>query len=76
VASSDATNLRGSIRKEGGKVIVNARKWVRRCNHAKCDRLPFRIPQWISGAGDPRNKIHILIGKSASSIRESCAHAP
>ncbi|GHJ87300.1 hypothetical protein NliqN6_3702 [Naganishia liquefaciens] len=46
VASSDATNLRGSIRKEGGKVIVNARKW------------------WISGAGDPRNKIHILIGLS------------
>jgi acyl-CoA dehydrogenase len=29
VASSDATNLRGTIRKEGNKVIVNARKWVR-----------------------------------------------
>ncbi|KAJ9127113.1 hypothetical protein QFC24_001348 [Naganishia onofrii] len=46
VASSDATNLRATIRKEGNKVIVNARKW------------------WISGAGDPRNKIHILIGLS------------
>jgi hypothetical protein len=29
VASSDATNLRGSIRKEGDEVIVNAHKWVR-----------------------------------------------
>lgn len=46
VASSDATNLRGSIRKEGNEVVVNAHKW------------------WISGAGDPRNKIHILIGLS------------
>ena len=25
---------------------------------------PARFPQWISGAGDPRNKIHILIGLS------------
>lgn len=46
IASSDATNLRGSIRKEGNEVVVNCHKW------------------WISGAGDPRNRIHILIGLS------------
>jgi acyl-CoA dehydrogenase len=46
VASSDATNLRGTIRKEGDEVVVNCHKW------------------WISGAGDPRNAIHILIGLS------------
>ncbi len=31
VASSDATNLRGTITKEGDEVVVNCHKWVRVC---------------------------------------------
>ncbi|KAE8223349.1 hypothetical protein CF319_g3604 [Tilletia indica] len=46
VASSDATNIRSSIRQEGDEIVINGHKW------------------WISGAGDPRCKLHILMGKS------------
>ncbi|TFY83849.1 hypothetical protein EWM64_g176 [Hericium alpestre] len=46
VASSDATNIRTSIRQEGNEIVINGHKW------------------WISGAGDPRTKLHILMGKS------------
>jgi acyl-CoA dehydrogenase len=46
VASSDATNIRCSIVRDGDEYIVNGRKW------------------WSSGAGDPRCKIYIVMGKS------------
>ncbi|KAK0523717.1 hypothetical protein OC834_005800 [Tilletia horrida] len=46
VASSDATNIRTSIRQEGNEIVINGHKW------------------WISGAGDPRCKLHIVMGKS------------
>ncbi|GJJ07342.1 hypothetical protein Clacol_001543 [Clathrus columnatus] len=46
VASSDATNIKTSIRKEGNEIIINGHKW------------------WISGAGDPRAKLHLVMGKS------------
>ncbi|TFK43170.1 acyl-CoA dehydrogenase/oxidase [Crucibulum laeve] len=46
VASSDATNIRTSIRREGDEIVINGHKW------------------WISGAGDPRTKIHLVMGKS------------
>jgi acyl-CoA dehydrogenase len=50
VASSDATNIEASIRREPGKdgdeYVINGRKW------------------WTSGAGDPRCKIMIFMGKS------------
>ena len=46
VASSDATNIAISIKKDGGDYVINGRKW------------------WTSGAGDPRCKILILMGKT------------
>ncbi|EPQ59538.1 acyl-CoA dehydrogenase NM domain-like protein [Gloeophyllum trabeum ATCC 11539] len=46
VASSDATNIRTSIRQEGNEIVINGHKW------------------WISGAGDPRTKVHLVLGKS------------
>jgi acyl-CoA dehydrogenase len=47
VASSDATNIRASIRREGDEYVIDGRKW------------------WTSGAGDPRCKVLIFMGKTA-----------
>ncbi|KAI0080748.1 acyl-CoA dehydrogenase NM domain-like protein [Panus rudis PR-1116 ss-1] len=46
IASSDATNIRTSIRQEGDEIVINGHKW------------------WISGAGDPRCALHLVLGKS------------
>lgn len=45
IASSDATNIQLSIRKEGNEIVLNGLKW------------------WISGAGDPRCAVHLVMGK-------------
>jgi acyl-CoA dehydrogenase len=45
-ASSDATNIRASIVRDGDEYVINGRKW------------------WTSGAGDPRCKIAIFMGKT------------
>ncbi|MGH7709110.1 MAG: acyl-CoA dehydrogenase family protein [Vulcanimicrobiaceae bacterium] len=46
VASSDATNVRASIVRDGDDYVVNGRKW------------------WMTGGGDPRCAIAIVMGKS------------
>ena len=46
VASSDATNIRSRIERDGDQYVLNGRKW------------------WSSGAGDPRCKVFIFMGKT------------
>ena len=46
VVSSDATNIKTSITRDGDSYVINGHKW------------------WISGAGDPRCAIAIVMGKS------------
>jgi acyl-CoA dehydrogenase len=46
VASSDATNIRARIDRQGEEYVLNGRKW------------------WTSGAGDPRCRICIFMGKT------------
>lgn len=46
VASSDATNIRARIERDGDEYVVTGRKW------------------WSTGAGDPRCKIAIVMGKT------------
>ncbi|HEX7156918.1 MAG TPA: acyl-CoA dehydrogenase family protein, partial [Burkholderiaceae bacterium] len=46
VASSDATNIRTRIRRDGDHYVIDGRKW------------------WTSGAGDPRCRIFIVMGKT------------
>ncbi len=44
VASSDPTNLRTRITRDGGHYVISGRKW------------------WVSGAGDPRCAVAIVMG--------------
>lgn len=46
IASSDATNIQFSIRRDGDHYVLNGSKW------------------WSSGAGDPRCKLYIVMGKT------------
>ncbi len=57
VASSDATNIQTSIRREGDEYVVNGRKW------------------FITGACDPRSKIHILLGMTDPDAEPHARHS-
>jgi acyl-CoA dehydrogenase len=46
VASSDATNIRCSIMRDGDSYVIDGHKW------------------WSSGAGDPRCRVYIVMGKT------------
>ncbi|KAI6047123.1 acyl-CoA dehydrogenase/oxidase [Pisolithus marmoratus] len=73
VSSSDARNVKTSIRREGNDIVINGHKWSA--------QFPLRSPwawdpsdsmflsfwkshRWISGAGDPRTRVHLVLGKS------------
>lgn len=47
VASSDATNITLTMRRDGNEYVLNGSKW------------------WSSGAGDPRCRVYIVMGKSS-----------
>ena len=65
VSSSDATNIRTSIKQEGNEIVINGRKWyVNLGSTFFRGEVPTIHYRWISGAGDPRTKIHIVMGKS------------
>lgn len=53
VASSDATNITLTMKKEGNEYVLNGSKW------------------WSSGAGDPRCKIYIVMGKTDPNNRDT-----
>ncbi|KAL9038453.1 MAG: hypothetical protein Q9180_003128 [Flavoplaca navasiana] len=53
VASSDATNITLTIKRQGNGYLLNGTKW------------------WSSGAGDPRCKVYIVMGKSDPSNKDT-----
>src|ERR671918_667788 len=57
VASSDATNIQSSIKRDGDDYVVNGRKW------------------WTSGAGDPRCKVILFLGKSNPDAERYMQHS-
>ena len=57
VASSDATNIRTRIERDGEDYVINGRKW------------------WSSGAGDPRCKVYIVMGKTNPDAAKHAQHS-
>jgi acyl-CoA dehydrogenase len=57
VASSDATNVALSIRRDDTHYVLNGRKW------------------WTSGAGDPRCRVYIVLGRSDPDAPRHAQHS-
>jgi len=61
VASSDATNLKNTTATVyGDHITLKGHKWVRLVPIGNLTALHADV-QWISGAGDPRNAVHIVL---------------
>jgi acyl-CoA dehydrogenase len=86
VASSDATNIQTEIRRDGQDFVISGRKYVFFFKHfiAFFSRRIFSTLEfmtiicyyffrwWISGVGDPRCKIMILMGRIVIYISVFC----
>lgn len=59
VASSDATNINTDIKRDGDSYVINGRKWWTSGFY-----ISVSFDNLDSGAGDPRCKIAILMGKT------------
>ena len=64
VASSDARNIKLSIRQEGDQIVVNGHKWYENYIAGWRQRADDEACRWISGAGDPRCRLHLVMGQS------------
>ena len=67
VASSDATNIRTTIRQEGDEIVINGHKWCALDSTLNARmRAHWRdwLNRYISGAGDPRCALYLVLGKS------------
>lgn len=65
VASSDATNIKLSMRRDGDEYILNGS--VRSFEFFSLGPAPHKLTRqkwWSSGAGDPRCKLYIVMGKT------------
>lgn len=70
VASSDATNITLTMKRQGNEYVLNG-------SVGSIDRCPIQTTAdpntqkwWSSGAGDPRCKIYIVMGKSDPSNKD------
>ncbi len=64
VASSDATNIRTTIRQEGNEIVINGHKWYVLSLPTEFRAYLIVSRRYISGAGDPRCALHLVLGKS------------
>ncbi|RYP05701.1 hypothetical protein DL764_003626 [Monosporascus ibericus] len=64
VASSDATNIQLNMRREGDEWVLNGTVSVLSIRELNIKSLTRGQKWWSSGAGDPRCKIYVVMGKS------------
>ncbi len=64
VASSDATNIQLRITREGNEYVLNGSVRISTAANQGSHELMETQKWWSSGAGDPRCKIYIVMGKS------------
>ena len=70
VASSDATNIQLNIRRDGDDYVLNGSVCSSHSRHI--DLTADRLEKWwSSGAGDPRCKLYIVMGKTAPEAKNA-----